>query len=328
MVVGSTHSSVSKADIFSYLSEAEVLFSVFPEIKKLPCLIHSPLRQDRNPSFSIYSSPSGRIYYIDFATRERGDLLSLLCQYWGCSFQQCLAKIENRFSISSSSIKATQRPASRIKFYKKTESKIEVKVRPWQQYDVDYWQSYGCNIDLLKYCEVYPISHKIIFKDGRKFTFAAPRLSYVFVEHKEGRTTKKIYSPHAKKYKWITNNDGSVIGLWSKVPSEGSKIVICSSLKDAVCLWSNSSIPCVYIQGEAFSMSQTAINELRRRFQQVYICLDNDKAGIQDAQKLQQLTGFTNVQLPPFQGGKDISDFYHIYGEEKFKSEITTLFTH
>lgn len=325
MVVGSTHPSISKADIFSCLSEAEVLSSVFPEIRRLPCLISSPLRQDRHPSFSVYATPSGSIRYIDFATGEKGDLLSLLCAYWHCGFPQCLQRIADNcnFHPAHNSHAPTKRP----KVYRRAESKVEVKVRPWRDYDIAYWQSYGCSVSLLKHCEVYPISHKIIFKDGRKFTFAAPRLSYVFVEHKEGHTTKKIYSPHAKKYKWVTDSDGSVIGLWSKVPHEGGKIVICSSLKDAVCLWSNSSIPCVYIQGEAFSMSQTAISELRRRFRQVFICLDNDEAGIRDAAKLRQLTGFTNITLPPFQGGKDISDFYHVYGEEKFKSEITTLFT-
>lgn len=325
MVVGKTSPSISKAEIFSYLSETEVLSSVFPEIKSLPCLINSPLRQDRHPSFSLYMGNNGNVRYIDFATGDKGGLLDLLCKYWNCSFSQCIDRLGTLY-ISNTTLKVSPKKASKAKIYKRTESRVEVKVREWKDYDVAYWQSYGCNVDLLKYCEVYPISHKIIYKDDKKYTFAAPVYSYVFVEHKEGKTTKKIYSPYAKKYKWMTDSDGSVIGLWGKVPQEGEKLCICSSLKDAVCLWSNSNIPCMYIQGEAFRMSDTAIKVLKKRFKKIFICLDNDKWGIEDAKRLADMTGFVNIVLPQFQGGKDISDYFHTYGEEKFKETIVSLF--
>lgn len=325
MVVGKTQPSTSMAEIFACLSETEVLSSVFPEIKSLPCLINSPLRQDRHPSFGIYMNGSGKVRYTDFATKDKGGLLDLLCKYWNCTFAQCVNKLGTLY-VGNTSLKASARKASKVRIYKRTESRIEVKIREWRDCDTAYWTSYGCNMDLLRYCEVYPISHKIVYKDGKRYTFAAPLYSYVFVEHKEGRTTKKIYSPYAKKYKWMTDNDGSVIGLWDKVPKKGDRLCICSSLKDAVCLWSNSGIPCMYIQGEAFDISDTALRAFRKRFKKIFICLDNDKWGIEDAKKLQDRTGFVNVELPQFQGGKDISDYFHTYGEEKFKETIVSLF--
>lgn len=328
MVVGKTSPSMSKAEIFNHFTETEVLSSVFPEIKSLPCLINSPLRQDRHPSFGIYVNDSGNVRYMDFATGDRGGLLDLLCKYWNCPFSNAIEHLGNTL------VKGKDIPASkvfmssnhRIKVNGKSDIRLEVKVREWRDYDTAYWTSFGCNINLLKYCEVYPISHKIIYKDGKKYTFAAPQYSYVFVEHKEGKTTKKVYSPYAKKYKWMTDNDGSVVGLWDKVPKTGGKLCICSSLKDAVCLWSNSGIPCMYIQGEAFDISDTAIKALKERYKRIYICLDNDKWGIEDAVKLAERTGFTNIELPQFQGGKDISDAYKVLGEEKFNETIVSLF--
>lgn len=325
MVVGKTQPSISKAEIFNCFSEAEVLSSVFPEIKSLPCLINSPLRQDRHPSFSIYISDSGKVRYTDFATKDKGGLLDLLCKYWNCNFTQCINKLGTLYT-GNTSLKVNTRKASKIRIYKRTESRVEVKIREWRDYDIAYWTSYGCNISLLKYCEVYPISHKIIYKDNKKYTFAAPRYCYAYIERKEGKVTKKIYSPYAKKYKWMTDADGSVIGLWDKVPEKGEKLCICSSLKDACCLWSNSNIPCMYIQGEAFDISDTALKVLRKRFRKIFICLDNDKWGIEDARKLQERTGFVNIELPQFQGGKDISDAYKVMGEEKFKETIVSLF--
>lgn len=325
MVVGKTQSSITVEEMFNYFMEAEVLSSVFPEIESLPCLINSPLRQDKHPSFSIYMNNTGNIRFIDFASGDKGGLLDLLCKYWNCSFTECLERL-NSMLIGRGNLKIVRTQSKNIKTYKRTESRVEVKIRKWEDYDIEYWKSYGCKLELLKHAEVYPISHKIIYKDNKKHTFAAPRYSYVFIERKEGKITKKLYSPFASKYKWITDNDSSVIGLWDKVPKYGDKIIICSSLKDAICLWGNSGIPCIYIQGEAYSISDTAIKELKRRFKKVYICLDNDLAGITDAKKLQESTGFINVEIPQFQGGKDISDAYKIMGEEKFKETIVSLF--
>ena len=68
---------------------------------------------------------------------------------------------------------------------------VDVRVREWRQYDIDYWSSYGVPLEWLKYAEVYPISHKIVTKNGVKHTFGADKLAYAFVEHKEGKVTLK-----------------------------------------------------------------------------------------------------------------------------------------
>ena len=88
----------------------------------------------------------------------------------------------------------------------------------------------------------------------------------------------------------------------------------------------NTNIPALAIQGEGYVMSETAINELKRRFKHQYILLDNDKAGLKDAVKLSNITGFTNLVLPQFDGGKDISDAFKVFGKEKFKQLIKQLF--
>ena len=74
-------------------------------------------------------------------------------------------------------------------------------------------------------------------------------------------------------------------------------------------------------------MSNTAINELKRRYEKVYILFDCDKAGIIDGEKLSKQTGFINIVLPKFEGGKDVSDLYHsLNNKNKFKEIILSLF--
>ena len=195
-------------------------------------------------------------------------------------------------------------------------TKVEVKVRPWKQYDYDYWQSYGVEKQWLKYAEVYPISHKIITKKdkdtgiSRKYIFPADRLAYAFVERKEGKLQLKIYQPHnTKGFKWCSCMDASVISLWTKVPEQGDRIIIASSLKDALVLSCQLHIPAIAPQGEGYNLSETAVNELKRRYKKVFISYDTDQAGIAGGKKLSQQTGFTQI-VPDLGSCKDFSDFY------------------
>ena len=91
-------------------------------------------------------------------------------------------------------------------------------------------------------------------------------------------------------------------------------------------LWANTGIPAVAIQAEGFSISEHAQKDLRDRFTDVIIILDNDEPGIKYAESLAKATGFRNVTLPQFDGGKDISDLYkYLDNKEKFRQIILGL---
>ena len=212
------------------------------------------------------------------------------------------------------------------------QTKIEVKVRPWQDYDFEYWTSYGIERQWLKYAGILPISHKIVTKKDketgkqRRYIFPADRLAYVFPEYKEGKLSIKIYQPMNKKgFKWCSSMDASVISLWTKVPEYGDRIVICSSLKDALCLSCQLNIPAIAPQGEGYNISDTAANELRRRYKKVFICFDTDEAGRKDAQKLSESTGFPFI-IPDLGTEKDISDYFKSLENKEEFQKLETLF--
>ena len=88
---------------------------------------------------------------------------------------------------------------------------------------------------------------------------------------------------------------------------------------------SNLYIPCICLQGEGYPISNTAVKELKRRFTDIYVLLDNDPPGKSDAIKLSEKHNFINVVIPDFPEGKDVSDFMKAYGEETFKAEFKKL---
>ena len=114
--------------------------------------------------------------------------------------------------------------------------------------------------------------------------------------------------------------------MWTKVPEKGEKLVICSSLKDALCLWANTGIPALALQGEGYGISDTAINELKRRYKKIIISYDGDAAGILDAKKLSEKTGFIYRNSPIIGEAKDWSDIYKIYGKKRFLEEVKKAF--
>lgn len=329
MAISKGKSSASLDDILSRVTEADIL-SYYLGVIEVPCIINSPLREDRRPSFGLYSTDGKRIFYTDLSTRDRGGLFDLLGKMWGCNYVEVLTRVNNdipKFCGSANINSYTPCTVRSTSNYNK-DTDLQCKVREWRQYDIEYWKFYGISIEWLKYAEVYPISHKIVIKDGQRYVFAADKYAYAYVEHKEGKVTLKIYQPFNKNgYKWSNKHDRSVISLWTKVPEFGEHICICSSMKDALCLWANTGIPSLAIQGEGYNISDTAINELKRRYKNIYILLDNDEAGLQDARKLSESTGFINVVLPKINNAKDISDLYKSLQDPiKFKEIILNLF--
>lgn len=311
----------TEQDIFSKISEDELIFHYF-NIRKIPCLICSPLRKDKHPSFSFYYAKNGKIRFRDFSTGESGGLIDLFMKLWNCTYIEAINRIGNKMDIIPKQEIVINRK------HKSIRSELSCTVRDWNDDDIDYWKGYGISTAWLDYANVYPISYFFIKNEDKTTTYKADKLAYGFYEFKEGKITVKVYQPLNKKgVKWRGSHDSSVISLWTKVPEKGKCVVICSSLKDALCLWENTGMPSLAIQGEMTRISDTAVNELKKRFKNVFICLDNDKTGLSAGKKLEQETGFINVVLPQFEGGKDISDYFKILNNKKqFKTNLIKLF--
>lgn len=326
MAFGTGEHSITLEDVLARTTEFDILYHYF-NVSELPTIIHSPLRQDNRPSFGLYTLDGKRVHYTDLATKDRGGLFDLLMKYWGESYKDMLNHLwKDLPNFSNANVQFNSMKSERTYQYQSLKSRnidLQCKVREWRDYDIEYWASYGISLEWLKYADIYPISHKIVIRDGHRYIFVADKYAYAYVERKEGKVTLKIYQPYNKGgYKWSNRHDRSVISLWTKVPEYGDKICICSSMKDALCLWANTGIPALAIQGESYGMSNTAISELKRRYKEVFIALDGDKAGVEDSIKLQKDTAFKIIDCPLIDKAKDWSDIYHFYGKEVLLKEF------
>ena len=84
--------SLSTDYILNLVSDVDLINYYF-NITSIPCLTHSPLREDNNPSFSIFQGISNKVFFKDFGTNQTGDIFTLLSLYWNCSRADALQKI-------------------------------------------------------------------------------------------------------------------------------------------------------------------------------------------------------------------------------------------
>lgn len=319
---GSDSTSIEKVnDLYSDFDIAHKYLG----ITCVPEVINSPLRQDNNPSLGLFiNNRTNSLWFKDFGSGEKGSLYDLLAKMWNVSKDKVYDRI----------LKDMPAPAlirkRGAKVYRKSAGKVEVRVREWRDYDIAYWDSYGISLPWLKFGEIYPISHIIFTKNGHSYPIPAEKYAYVYVERKDGIVSFKIYQPYSKEYKWMSKHDSSVWDLWTKIPEKGDKLIITSSRKDALAIWSNTGIPALSLQGEGYIPKEHVVQQLKDRYNKVYVLYDNDfqseeNHGRMYGKMIAEKFNVTQIEIPEKWKSKDPSDLVKNHGREVLREVIYKL---
>jgi len=304
--------------------------------------ISSPLREDTNPSFSLFHSEVyNKTFFKDFGTGESGDCFLFVMRLFNLRTKiEVFNKIASDFGLDQFEINSSHNTLSRQTFVSKpnrentlktTKVRISVRVRDWELKDALYWKDkYGLSKAQLEYCKIFPISH--FFING--FCTQAIDIAYAFVEEKDGIQTFKIYQPYADKDdKWINNNDYSVWELWTQMPDKGETLIITSSRKDAAViksLFPSKKITSCSLQSEGVHAKKSVVKELKERFKNIFVLYDNDfnnevNRGRVSGEKICSETGFTQIEIPDGYLVKDPSDYRNKFGGKATRELILKL---
>ena len=319
-------SSTSPEDVRKVCSEFDIACR-YLGISHIPEIILSPLRMDRAPSFSLYENMrNGHIMYNDFGTREHGNLFDLLSKLWCLPINEVCDRILKDIPLQTSTLKK----GNVKKSHRRSSGKVEVRVREWRKHDIEYWNSYGISLEWLKFGDIYPISHVFITKGKNTYMFPCEKYAYAYVERKDDKVSLKIYQPYSKLHKWTSKHDSSVWDLWTKIPERGEKLIITSSRKDALCLWENTGIPSLSLQGEGYVPKEHVVNQLKERFKDIYVLYDNDFRSEENhgriyGKALAEKFNLKQIEIPKEYESKDPSDLVHNHGGETLKKVITRL---
>lgn len=306
---------------------SEALLEQYFGITEIPTTIISPYRLDNHPSLSIYYNSAGKVCFKDFGTGDYGSIIDLLAKVWNKSFEDTVLEI-----LKNNPVKTVfSLPKAKTPKHINSSSDIQVKTRKWKDYDLEYWEMYGISLEWLQFGEVYPVS-RIFFTNsfGETKIFPADKYAYCYVERKDDKVTLKIYQPFSKTNKWMNKHNASVWDLWTQLPETGDKLIITSSRKDALCLWENTGIPSVSLQGEGYIPKEHVVNQLKHRFKKIYVLYDNDfksetNWGREHGKKLCETFDLIQLELPEHLGSKDPSDLVKNHGRQFLNKTINKL---
>lgn len=296
--------------ILSRVTEYEI-YSHYIGQFKVGAIYNSPFRKDRNPSFGIYYSKRANcLLFKDHGTGECGNIVKFVSLYTGkTDYQEILQDIVDRLKITNNT------KLDSTKQYTPTgETVIGVVRQPWTYTDICYWSMFHISKKTLEKFNVNSIKYylcngivKGIYKDTN------PMYAYKVFNN------FKIYRPLADKYtKWRNNLSETDIQGLQQLPRKGDILIITKSLKDVMCLY-EMGIPAISPSSESTWISDTILEDLKKRFKKIVILFDRDKAGILNTRKLVKKYNLDFLFINKKFKAKDISDAIKLNGFETVK---------
>ena len=281
--------------------------------------IHSVFNpNEKTPSFCVYVDPRQQQYkFKDFSTGNNGNKIDLVKLMFQIGFSEAIIRIVKDYN-------AYVKTNGSIKIEFKAVSKWEVdfiKVRQWNQLDAKYWLSFRIGMSILDNYNVRPIEYYNLIKEeaGDINTLKIESL-YMYGYFNKHGDVYKIYQPKGKhKFHKVSSYLQGIDQLKYDMPY----LVICSSLKDAMCLKGMGyNLEVIAPDSENTMIKPHVIEHLKKKYKKVITLFDNDEAGkkaIDAYANAYKINGFTLTIC------KDISDAMKEHGFDKVHAMLKPL---
>ena len=274
---------------------------------------------EKTPSFCVYVDKTIMQYkFKDFSTGKSGNKVDLVKLIFNLDFptaMQRIVKDYNTYVRSSEYIEQKFQPQSKweIDF---------IKLREWTVTDREYWLSFRIGKTILDTYNVRPIDYYNLIKEEageiRKLRIASKYMYGYFDKNKE---VYKIYQPHSKSHKF--HKVKPYLQGFDQLKFNQPYLVICSSLKDAMCLKSMGyNLEVIAPDSENTMIKPHVVEYLKKKYDKVITLFDNDKAGLHAVDmyaKTYNINGFVPTIC------KDISDAMVEHGFDKVHAMLKPL---
>lgn len=314
---------LTKELILSKFSEEQIMeYYLHIPIKR--GLFRSPLRDDKNPTCSMFRNNKGVLMFKDFATNQCLDICGVVQNIFNCDYFEALNIIANDFGIiQNNSLKKNKGKinSNPIKIEDKELSKIQVEIKEFSELELKWWGKYGITKEILNKFNVYSCKH--VFLNDQLCASSqqhCPIYGYfggIITQNKIKFELWRCYFPKRKSYRFITNWSSKKIQGFDQLPKNGKLLIITKSMKDTMCLYSLGIASCSP-NSETQFISKTVLESLKKRFNHIVVLFDLDSTGIQFSKKIKkEYPELIVTLLPRTDRCKDISDYYAKYGRKK-----------
>jgi hypothetical protein len=246
--------------------------------------LHSPLREDRHRSFSIFRDYNGKLRWKDFGTGEHGSIPELYRLLEGVD-------LSNRYRYKDEN--------NNLNYL------IDIKEKEYSDNDLSYWNNYCVDLDILNLYKVkslkyYKYKDKVIYNNLYMFSI------------RYGEGIYKIYMP-GSRFKFFHNCNSKDVFGYNQLNNRDKRVIITKSFKDVLVLrvlgYNSISVMAETINPNSIEFY---MNIFRNNGWEVYLLFDNDKAGIKAI--IDWLEYYKDMNMLILDKHKDISDYIYYRG--------------
>lgn len=273
-----THSASNRSKVLS--NSHEVYRRYFRSDFEVGKYYVSPLRAgDNTPSFNIYEDRIDRdiLLFKDWGGAS-GNCIDFVMIKFNVDFKTAMTMIERDIRLDvveidrSRTIKDNDRV---IKIFPYMDSRGRYSYTDTDRWYWEHLHKTSLNVVLKE--GAYSIRE--VWIDGASYV-AAMRDSPVYYYHYpiEGSNYFKLYVPFIKDRKWLSNLSGvtsRALGGLNTLSAYGKELIITKSDKDRIVL-KGLGFNAINVQGEDIPIHKELLNELKERFETIYLLWDND----------------------------------------------------
>jgi hypothetical protein len=292
--------------------------------------ILSPLREEKNPSFSVYKDETtGEYLFKDFGSNDSGDCIRFVELKQRLDFKAVIDLLQAEFNCNISekpfSVQYVAPKGVTEKVVKPHihDSTPVLKTRTkFTAQEADFFKQYRITPETVKTFNVAAVD-AFTTNNGKEFKRGENELIFCYNHGK----WVKIYKPNSKdkKHRFIHlgKKPSDFIFGYEQLPPNSDQLIITGGEKDVLTL-SSLGYLAIALNSETSNLSQSKANELKSRFKNIFVLYDTDETGKYASEKLCSEHGFKQASLP-FQlfsiADKDISDYVKA-GYDKKELEI------
>jgi hypothetical protein len=302
-------------------------------------------RLDEHPGCRFYTHKiTGRIRFKDYGRGHNWDCFEAATQRVGptynLEFRALLNYIAKDFGLINSKVSDKRIAEIRESFQERIDTannllkkgiKLDGLTTKLSWEGRKYWSQYEiAEVDTKDfYVYEYDKAHIINFyADGstteRSLITTKNELKFAYYL---GEEEWKLYFPNRKKGNTrFIQTRADILQGWYLLPKFGKSVVITKAYKDVIALWKLGKIPAIAPQSENILMGTKVMRDLERRFDDVYILFDNDRAGlkatVQNVDRYDYLKSITFAKGYP----KDVTDAIKKFGLNRVRNTLLPLF--
>lgn len=304
--------NITLEEIENKVSQKHILEFYIGNISKPIC---SPFRKDKNPSLT-FKNKGNKVIWKDWGTGEGGDAITFLMLYFNLSFKEVLNKIWNEMvsnhTVCYMNYSNKENYVTTTTNFIKHESNNDINVikQSFGFFDRKFWKNYGISIKTLIKYDVFSLKSINFRRYNYFYSINNPLYGYCF-----SNNIWKIYMPNNNKKRFLFNGTKDVIEGYKQLDAVGKILFITKSLKD-VMLFRELGYNAISLIGETVLLEQYVYDNLKERFDKIFVFYDNDPAGIKGADKICSTYNIQKMLIPDKFETKDLTDTYRKYGLE------------